>query len=116
MADEPNTSVSTELPPLPKAPWVTMLTALLILFFFAAMVVVVLHYAENIGAAPASASGENQLKELRASESETLNSHGYDPQTKSYRIPIDRAINALIDEANGNGGQLKSFPAAPKKK
>jgi hypothetical protein len=98
-----------ELPPLPRVPWVTMVVALVILFFFAALVVGVLDYAKNLGA-PAAASGEQQLKELRAQERDILDNPGYDPATKTWRIPIDQAMNVLIEEGKSKG-EMRSFPA-----
>lgn len=116
MADTTETTETPELPPLPAAPWGTMLTALIILFVFVGLVMVVLHYADNMGATPTSTSGEQQLQELRAAEREILTSYGYDTQAKSYRIPVERAIEELLTEAKDGKGRLKSFPASPKAK
>ena len=44
MTESADTNVPDELPPLPGAPWATMLTALAILFVFGGLVALVLDY------------------------------------------------------------------------
>jgi hypothetical protein len=110
--DDPETNVPDELPPLPRVPWVTMLTALIILFVFAGLVALVLQYAKNVGETPA-ASGEQQLQELRARERDILDNFGYDQTTKTWRIPIDQAMGILIEEGKTKG-DMRSFPSPPK--
>jgi len=116
MADNASFTAENELPPLPGIPWLTMFTALLVLFVFAGLVAVVLDYSKEIGGKTSTAlSGEQQLQELRAAEKDRLETSGYDPQTKAINIPIERAMNILIDEAKTKG-EMQSFPAAPKEK
>jgi prolyl-tRNA editing enzyme YbaK/EbsC (Cys-tRNA(Pro) deacylase) len=104
------------LPEPPGAPWVTMVTTLLVLFVFGGLVVAVFHYADRLAYKPAAATtGEQQLRELRASEQELLTTTGYDAETKTYRVPIDRAMDELTREYTA-AGELRSFPAAKKKK
>jgi hypothetical protein len=110
--DDPETSVPDELPPLPRLPWVTMLTALIILFVFGGLVALVLEYAKPTGETPAAA-GEQQLQELRARERDILDNTGYDQTTKTWRIPIDQAMSVLIEEGKTTG-DMRSFPVAPK--
>src|SRR5580704_9156643 len=112
MADDPETSILNELPPVPPLPWVTMLTALIILFVFGGLVVLILEYAKNTGETPAVA-GEQQLQELRARERDILDNYGYDQATKTWHIPIDQAMNVLIEEGKTTG-DMRSFPVAPK--
>jgi hypothetical protein len=111
---EENTNAADILPPIQNAPWLTMATALLILFVFAGLVVGVLQYAKSMTAAPAAPTGEQQLKELRAQQRDILDNPGYDPSTKTWRIPIDQAMSILIEEGKSKG-ELQSFPAKPKK-
>jgi len=110
MADQATPTNDIELPPLPRAPWATMLTALLILFFFAASVLVVLEYSKDIGPHTAdAATAEQHLQELRAAEKERLENYGYDAQTKTFSIPIERAMTILIEEGKAKG-EMQSFP------
>jgi hypothetical protein len=110
--DDPETSVQDELPPLPRLPWVTMLTALIILFVFGGLVALVLEYSKNTGESPAAA-GEQQLQELRARERAILDNYGYDQATKTWHIPIDQAMSVLVEEGKTKG-DMQSFPSAPK--
>lgn len=112
--EEPGTPPA--LPDPPAAPWATMVTTLLILFVFGALVVAVLRYGEGLDARPsAPPADEHQLQELRAAEREILDNYGHDPQTQTYRIPVERAMGVLIDEAKPKG-EMQSFPAKPKAK
>ena len=102
--------LDSEMPEPPRIPWVTMLTAVLILFVFAGLIAVVM----VVGTVPSTAvSGEQQLQELRARERDLLDNYGYDPQTKTFRIPIERAMNILGDEGRTKG-ELQTFPAKKK--
>ena len=58
-------------------------------------------------------AGEQQLQELRSQESEILDHYGWDPTTKTWRIPIDRAMSVLIEQGKAKG-DMQSFPVAPK--
>ena len=109
-----NAADTTELPPLPRAPWATMLTALVILFIFAGMVMVVLRSSESLDPSSSAPTGVKDLEELRTQEREILNSHGYDPATKTRRMPIDEAMQTLIDEGKAKG-EMQSFPTKAKK-
>jgi hypothetical protein len=93
-----------------------MLTTLLLLFVFAGIVFVVYHYSGKLDESVTATTGEQQLQELRDSERAILNNYGYDPETNTHRIPIDRAMDALIEEAKANKGEMKSFPAKKKEK
>lgn len=109
-----NATDTTELPPLPSPPWATMLTALAILFVFAGMVAIVLRSSENIPATFSTPPGAKDLEELRMQEREILNSSGFDPATKTWRMPIDDAMQVLIDEGKAKG-EMRSFPAKKNK-
>ena len=109
-----NATDPTELPPLPRPPWATMLTALAILFVFAGMLIFVLRSSENLDTSSSSPSGAKELEELRTQEREILNGSGYDSATKTWRIPIDQAMQTLIDEGKAKG-EMQSFPAKKKK-
>jgi hypothetical protein len=100
-----------DLPPLPEAPWGTMLTTLALLFLFAALVFVVYYSSNRLDESVTARTGEQQLRELQDSERAILNNCGYDAETNTHRIPIDRAMDALIEEAKANKGEMKSFPA-----
>lgn len=112
----------TETPGAPGAlpepagtPWVTMIATLLILFVFGGLVVFLYEYASSMTASQQPASGEQQLQELRTQERAILDHDGYDPATKTWRIPIDRAMTVLIQEGKTNG-DIKSFPVPVKEK
>jgi hypothetical protein len=109
-----NDDIPQELPPLPRAPWATMLTALVFLFVFAGLVMIVLRSSENLDVSAPPQSGAKELEELRAQENEILNNRGYDPATKSWRMPIDQAMQVLIDEGKAKG-EMQSFPVKGKK-
>lgn len=112
MSEQANPYTTGEMPPLPKVPWATMITSVLILVVFAGLVAVVL----MVGNVPSNApSGVNQLQELRVRERDILDNYAYDPQTKAFSIPIDRAMTILADEGKAKG-ELQSFPAKPKAK
>lgn len=114
MTEHSNNETPTDLPPLPEAPWGTMLTTLALLFVFAALVFVVYYSSERLEESVTVRTGEQQLQELRDSERAILNNYGYDAETKTHRIPIDRAMETLIEEAKSNKGEMKSFPAKKK--
>jgi hypothetical protein len=116
MTDSPNNEMPNDLPPLPEAPWGTMLTTLALLFFFAALVFLVYYSSGRLNDSVTAQTGEQQLQELRDSERAILNNYGYDAETSTHRIPIDRAMETLIDEAKANKGEMTSFPAKKKEK
>jgi hypothetical protein len=112
MADPPS---DIDLLPPQATPWATMLSALAILFVFGGLIVLVMECSKDTGAPEAALTGEEQLRELRAAEKARLESEGYDPSTGTNHIPIERAMDILIEEGNAKG-QMTSFPAAPKSK
>jgi hypothetical protein len=115
VTDESNSNTVGQLPPLPGIPWATVIAAVVVLGVFGGLIVAVLEYSKGDRARNASAlPGEQSLQELRASEMERLESYGYDPQAKTFSIPIDRAMSILIEEGKAKG-ELQSFPA-PKAK
>lgn len=101
---------TNNLPPLPQAPWATMLTTLLLLFVFGATMFVIYHYSPRFDESVTAQTGEQQLQELRDSERVILDNYGYDPETNTHRMPINNAMDELIKEAKANGGEMKSFP------
>jgi len=101
------------LPEPPGAPWVTIITSMLIFFVFGGMVVFFVEYSKTLDGGPTSASGEQQLQELRAQQRDVLDNYGYDPATKTWRVPVDRAMSVLIEEGKTKG-EMASFPT-PKK-
>jgi hypothetical protein len=113
--NEFDTNTANDLPPLPQAPWGTMLTTLALLFLFAALVFAVYYASGRLDESVTAQTGEQQLQELRDSERAILNNYGYDAETNAHRIPIDRAIDILIEEAKVNKGEMKSFPAKPRR-
>lgn len=92
-----------------------MLATLLHLFVFAGFVFVIYHYSPRFDESVTAQTGEQRLQELRDSERAILDNYGYDPETKTRRMPINNAMDELIKEANANGGEMKSFPAKSKK-
>jgi hypothetical protein len=103
-----------ELAEPPAAPWLTMVTTLLVLLVFGALIFAVFDYYDK-KLKPAATEGETELQKLRDSEREILDNFGYDAETKTYRIPIDRAMEDLIQEAKAKG-ELQTFPVQAKKK
>ncbi len=113
--NDTNTDTPSDLPPLPEAPWGTMLTTLALLFLFAALVFVVYYSSSRLDESVTARTGEQQLQELRDSERAILNNYGYDAETNTRRIPIEKAMEMLIEEAKANKGEMKSFPAKPRR-
>lgn len=113
MADQLQTP-NNDLPPLPEAPWATMLTTLALLFLFAGLMTLVYYSSDRLNESVTARTGEEELQTLRDSERAILNNHGYDPETGTHRIPIDRAMDILIEEAKANKGEMQSFPAKKK--
>jgi hypothetical protein len=107
------TETSLDEPDTPRAPWATMVTTLLVLFLFGGALFALFEFGKAFQA-PSAVENE-QLRELRSSEREILDNYGYDAETKTYRIPIDRAMRVLIDESKAKG-EMSSFPAPSKPK
>jgi hypothetical protein len=114
MTEGPDNETPNDLPPLPEAPWGTMLTTLALLFLFAALVFVVYYSSGRLDESVTAQTGEQQLQELRDSERAILNNYGYDAETSTHRIPIEKAMEVLIEEAKANKGEMKSFPVKKK--
>lgn len=109
-----DSTYSDELPPVQRPPWATMATALAVLFVFAILVVLIMAKGKDLSDPSAGVAGASQLSDLRAQEREILENYRYNPETDSWQIPIDQAMNALIDEAKSNNGALKTFPTRPR--
>ena len=90
-----------------------MLTAAVILLVFGGLVALVLAFADNVWDTRTTATGEQQLQELRTQESEILDNYGWDEATKTWRIPIEKAMNVLIEQGKAKG-EMQSFPIAAK--
>jgi len=113
VTENANANVPDELPLLPGAPWATMLTALVILLVFSGLLALVMTFADNVREKRTTASGEQQLQELRTQESEILDNYGWDPTAKTWRIPVEQAMSILVEQGKAKG-EMQSFPAAPK--
>jgi hypothetical protein len=113
MTENANANIPDQLPPLPRAPFATMLATLVVLLVFGGLVGWVLTKADNLREKHTTATGEQQLQELRAGESEILDHYGWDPATKTWRIPIEKAMTVLVEQGKAKG-EMQAFPVAPK--
>jgi len=101
------------LPEPPGAPWVTIITSVLIFFVFGGLVVFFVEYSKSLEAGSNPVSGEQQLQELRAQQRDVLDNYGHDANAKTWRIPVDRAMNVLVEEGRTKG-EMTTFPALKK--
>ncbi len=114
MNESTNAPVSDELPPPVSAPWATMATVLAVLFVFGVLVALIMAKGNDLRDPSAGVAGAQQLSDLRAQEREILENCHYSSESDSWQIPIEAAMNALIEEGK-TGGRMQSFPARPKK-
>ena len=100
---------STVLPPLPRAPWLLMASTLAVLFLFGIVIYFMYQFSDSFANRVPDGS-DDEVRELRESENKRLQSYGYDPELKTYHLPIDQAMQVLAREAEANRGELKSLP------
>ena len=101
----------------PQSPVVTIIASLLVFFVFAGLVGLTYYYGSGLDAKPTTLSGEEQLKELRASEQALITNYGYEEQSKTWHVPITTAMDVLVrkGETEGKWDGIPKPPLPPKK-
>jgi len=95
-------------------PWGTIASTLVLLFLFVGLLAIMMNAMRHIEPGEDSQAGEKQLQEVRAFNKDVLTSEGYDPQTKTYRVPVTRAMEAIAQA--GAAGKPPYLPVAPQAK
>jgi hypothetical protein len=101
----------TPTPALPEPdrramPVVTMIGAVLVFFLFVLLVVIMFGITKRFYTpVDESADRQKQMKELREADRAILTSYG--KSDKGYRVPIDRAMQLVIDESKADGKKAK---------
>jgi hypothetical protein len=89
----------TQEPDQKAMPVVTMLASALLFFLFVLLVVIMFGITKQFyTGVDESAEKQKQMRELREADRATLSSYGKNDRG-GYRIPIDRAMQRLIEES-----------------
>ncbi len=101
------------LDPQPRQiPYLSMLLTVLLLLLFAVFFLTAEGWLGTSSDDAALKEGEQKLRELQNQDAQELTTYGKTNQAGRYRIPIDRAIERMVEDARSKGHLSYPLPQA----